>query len=575
MNSEQLLQNFDRIAESPGSIAQLRRFILDLAVRGKLVEQDPNDEPASELLKQIQVEKEKLVQEGKVKQGKLLSDVAKDESTFDIPNNWKWVRFGNIVDFSAGRTPSRHDQSYWNTGDYPWSSIADMKDGEHLSTTKETISQKAKEQIFRAEPSPLGTMLMSFKLTIGKIVRLSIPAYHNEAIISIFPHFAEIDAYLFMSLPQFARVGNTKDAIKGATLNRESISNIILPLPPLAEQHRIVAKVDELMGLCDRLEAAQKDRESQRDRLVASSLHYLNQAAEKEEFRDRVQFYFDRLPKLTTRSEHIKQLRQTILNLAACGKLVPQDPNDEPASELLDRIQMEKKELIAHGRIRKEKPLLPLTISNIPFTIPPSWEWVKIGIASLFIEYGTSQQSAHSEFGVPVLKMGDIQDGKVILGGQKKVSETIDDLPGLYLKNLDLLYNRTNSAELVGKTGIYFGDNDKYTFASYLIRIHCSSISSSPFYFNLAMNAPFFRATQITPHLKQQCGQANVNGTILKNMAIPLPPLAEQDRIVAKVDELMGLCDRLETQISIIETDSRRLLESLLHEATSGIAVKG
>ncbi|WP_310481062.1 restriction endonuclease subunit S, partial [Chamaesiphon sp. VAR_48_metabat_403] len=279
------------------------------------------------------------------------------------------------------------------------------------------------------------------------------------------------------------------------------------------------------------------------------------------------QFYFDRLPKLTTRSEHIKQLRQTILNLAVCGKLVPQDPNDEPASELLKRIQMEKKELIAHGRIRKEKPLLPLTTSNIPFVIPPSWEWVKIGIASLFTEYGTSQQSAHSEFGVPVLKMGDIQDGKVVLGGQKKVSENIDDLPGLYLKNLDLLYNRTNSAELVGKTGIYLGNNDKYTFASYLIRIHYSSISSSPFYFNLTMNAPFFRATQITPHLKQQCGQANVNGTILKNMAIPLPPLAEQHRIVAKVDELMGLCDRLEAQIDITETDSHRLLESLLHEA--------
>jgi type I restriction enzyme, S subunit len=577
MNAEQLLQNFDRIAESPGSIAHLRRFILDLAVRGKLVEQDPNDEPASELLKRIQVKKEKLVKEGKIKQGKLLSDVAKDESTFDIPDNWKWARFGNIVEFSAGRTPSRHDRSYWNTGDYPWISIADMKDGEHLTTTKETISQKAKEQIFRAEPSPLGTMLMSFKLTIGKIVRLSIPAHHNEAIISIFPHFAEIDAYLFMSLPQFARGGNTKDAIKGATLNRESISNIILPLPPLAEQHRIVAKVDELMGLCDRLEAAQKDRESQRDRLVASSLHYLNQATAPAEFcvgvasplENRAKFYFNNLPKLTTRSEHIKQLRQTILNLAVCGKLVPQDPNDEPASELLDRIQIEKKELIAHGRIRREKPLLPLKISNIPFMIPPSWEWVKIGIASLFTEYGTSQQSAHSEYGVSVLKMGDIQDGKVILGGQKKVSETIDDLPGLYLKNLDLLYNRTNSAELVGKTGIYLGDDDKYTFASYLIRIHCSSISSSPFYFNLAMNAPFFRATQITPHLKQQCGQANVNGTILKNMAIPLPPLAEQHRIVAKVDELMGLCDRLEAQIDITETDSRRLLESLLHQVRS------
>lgn len=258
MNAERLLQHFDRIADAPDAIAHLRRFIVDLAVRGKLVDQDHNDEPASELLKRIQLEKAHLESQGKIKRGKLFSKVLEDEINFDIPKNWEWERLGNVVEFSAGRTPSRHDQSYWNTGDHPWISIADMKDGEMLVTTKETISQKAKEQVFRAEPTPIGTMLMSFKLTIGKMVRLSISAYHNEAIISIFPHCVEIDSYLFLVLPQFARGGNTKDAIKGATLNRESISNIILPIPPLAEQHRIVAKVDELMGLCDRLESAQK-----------------------------------------------------------------------------------------------------------------------------------------------------------------------------------------------------------------------------------------------------------------------------------------------------------------------------
>src|SRR5260370_4543664 len=134
---------------------------------------------------------------------------------FPVPLAWAWVRFASIVDFSAGRTPSRHDMSFWNTGDHAWVSIADMKDGQVLTTTKETISDKARERVFGSEPESPGTILMSFKLTIGKIARLGLPAFHNEAIISIRPHLAELDAYLFKILPQFARQGDTTRAIKG------------------------------------------------------------------------------------------------------------------------------------------------------------------------------------------------------------------------------------------------------------------------------------------------------------------------------------------------------------------------
>lgn len=575
MNAELLLQHFERLSEVPDAIPRLRRFILDLAVRGKLVEQDPNDEPAAELLKRIQAEKARLMKEGAIRKQPELTSISADEQLFNVPRNWGWVRFCEIADFSAGRTPSRNDTSFWNSGAYHWVSIADMKDGGTIVGTKETVSEKAKRQVFGAEPCAAGTMIMSFKLTIGKISRLAIPAFHNEAIISISSHLHALEMWLFKVLPQFSRQGNTKDAIKGATLNRDSIANILIPLPPLAEQHRIVAKVDELMALCDQLEAARAEREKSRDRLVAGSLQRLNQPTDNEEaFHEDARFTFNYLPHLTTRPAHIKQLRQTILNLAVRGRLALQDPADEPAAELLKRIQIERQELIEQGRIRRDKPLAPLQEIKRPFMIPTSWEWVKIGDAALFTEYGTSHQSAHSETGIPVLKMGDIQDGALVLGGQKKVPETIDDLPTLYLKKFDLLYNRTNSAELVGKTGIYLGEDDEYTFASYLIRIRCSRRLTSPFYFNLAMNAPYFRTTQIVPHLKQQCGQANVNGTILKNMAIPLPPLAEQNRIVAKVDELMAKCDQLEAQLATTEADSRRFLEAVLQEALTPVLEK-
>jgi type I restriction enzyme S subunit len=339
-----------------------------------------------------------------------------------------------------------------------------------------------------------------------------------------------------------------------------------VPLPPLAEQHRIVAKVDELMALCDRLEAARVTREAVRDRLAAASLARLN-APHPETFQADARFALDALPALTTRPDQIKQLRQTVLNLAVRGKLVLQDSKDESASELLKRIAVERAELIKKKEIRREDPLDPIQSAEMPFDVPARWVWSHIGEAVLFTQYGTSQKSNPSEKGVPVLTMGNVQDGLVVWSNEKRIPETSEDLPALYLRKFDLLYNRTNSAELVGKTGIYLGDDGVRTFASYLIRLRPSLLSSNPRFLNMAMNTPEFRETQIIPLIKKQTGQANVNGTALKNMLIPLPPLAEQCRIVAKVDALMALCDRLEANLTATAATRRRLLDALLAES--------
>ena len=340
------------------------------------------------------------------------------------------------------------------------------------------------------------------------------------------------------------------------------------PLPPVAEQHRIVAKVDELMALCDELEVAKTERERRRDRLAASSLYHLNNCeSDGPTFHNHANFYLNQVPRLVTRQEQVRALHQTVLNLAVRGRLVPQDAADEPASKLLERIQTEKSRRIAEGALRKEKPLSPIREDEAPFAIPTSWSWARIGTCSLLTEYGTSVKSDHIENGVPVLAMGNIQGGQVILNERKRVPSQIEDLPQLFLKRFDLLYNRTNSAELVGKTGIYMGEDDVFTFASYLIRIRFLNNLTSPVYANIAMNAPYFRPTQIVPELRQQCGQANVNGSKLRNMVIPIPPFAEQERIVAKVDELAALCDELEAQITVAQSESHRLLEAVLNEA--------
>ncbi|MGH8645686.1 MAG: restriction endonuclease subunit S [Gammaproteobacteria bacterium] len=217
--------------------------------------------------------------------------------------------------------------------------------------------------------------------------------------------------------------------------------------------------------------------------------------------------------------------------------------------------------------IRREKPLAPIGATEPPFELPSKWVWSRIGDSVLFTQYGTSQKSHSTDKGVPVLTMGNIQDGLVVWGNEKRIPKSSDDLPALYLHKFDILYNRTNSAELVGKTGIYLGENDRRTFASYLIRIRASQTSGCPRYLSMAMNAPEFRETQIVPLIKKQTGQANVNGTALRNMLVPLPPLAEQHRIIAKVDELTALCDRLEASLATCDDTRRRLLDALLAEA--------
>ncbi len=571
MNPDSLLKHFDQISEAPDAVPRLRRFILDLAVRGKLVPQDPNDEPASELLKRIELEKARLVKIGQIRNEMRLPPIEKEELLFDIPDDWFWTRMGNVTTYiQRGKSPK------YSSGDgLPVISQKCIQwDGLHLEWAKkitpESLGSYDDSRFLRE-----GDLLLNSTGTgtIGRVIRVDHPGKHLvcDSHVTVMRCLLVDEHFVCIWLRSDCVYGSIEERATGATnqveLTAALAKNQITPLPPLAEQHRIVTKVGELMALCDELEAAQAKRERRRDRLVATSLHGLNNGASGDELHQNASFYLNHLPRLITRPEHIHQLRRTILNLAVRGKLVPQDPNDEPAKELTKKIEDKKLKLIQSGIMRRQERFSPILKSDEVFPIQCDWLWVKLGDLALSTDYGTSQKSVNIDDGVPVLKMGDIRGGQVCLGEHMKVRRNMDDLPALFLKKLDLLYNRTNSAELVGKTGIYLGPDDKFTFASYLIRIRFALEFTNPHYVNLAMNAPFFRETQVVPHLKQQCGQANVNGTKLKNMIVPLPPLAEQHRIVEKVNGLMKLCDELEAQINNTTAARRQLLEATLHEA--------
>ena len=246
----------------------IRKSILQEAIQGKLVPQIAEEGTAQELLEQIKAEKQKLVIEGKLKKSALNDSVIfrgddnkyyeqigenyndiTDEILFDLPYNWCWCRFSNIVSMTIGKTPARGEQTYWINGKYNWVSISDMVDGGTISTTKEKVSDLAVKEIFSTPISEKGSLLMSFKLSIGKTSILDIDAYHNEAIITIRPVIDKEYAmrnYLFKVLPLIANLGESKDAIKGKTLNSKSLANLLMPLPPLQEQQRIIEQVNIL-----------------------------------------------------------------------------------------------------------------------------------------------------------------------------------------------------------------------------------------------------------------------------------------------------------------------------------------
>jgi type I restriction enzyme S subunit len=236
----------------------LKKSILQEAIQGKLVPQDPNDEPASVLLQRIRKEKEQLVKDGKLKKKDLVTTpITDEEKPFEIPESWEWCRFEDIAQGLCGKTPERGNQDYWLNPQYPWVSISDMTNYGLIKSTKEGISEKA-TGIMR-EISKKGDLLMSFKLTVGRTSILDIDAYHNEAIITVKP-FVDKDNnlrdYLFKLLPLITATGDTKDAIKGRTLNAKSIAALIIPLPPIAEQHRIVSKIEDLFAQIEPLAKA-------------------------------------------------------------------------------------------------------------------------------------------------------------------------------------------------------------------------------------------------------------------------------------------------------------------------------
>ncbi|MDK1184519.1 restriction endonuclease subunit S [Cronobacter turicensis] len=542
-------------------IKKLRELILELAVRGKLVPQDPNDEPASELLKRIAAEKAELVKQGKIKKQKPLPEIREDEKPFELPEGWEWVRLGELFNsIASGGTPSKSNPEFWN-GDIPWASVKDLGKEKYISKTQDYISHQGLEA--GSKLADEGDILICTRMGLGKIGIASRPVAFNQDLKSV-KLTSSIPLDFFFNTYSTVKIKGKGTTVEG--IKQEQLLNYVIGLPTVNEQHQIVEKVDELMSLCDQLEQQSLTSLEAHQQLVETLLATLTDSQNAEELAEswvRISQYFDTL--FTTEAS-IDALKQTLLQLAVMGKLVPQDPNDEPASELLKRIAQEKAQLVKEGKIKKQKPLPPVSDEEKPFDLPEGWSFCRLqDITNLITDGKHGDCSNKSDSGYYFLSAKDINDGKLNYKFARQIEpdEFLEVHKRTNLQIGDICM--VNTGATVGKMAIV--DDDALVSHTTFQKSVAIIKPASPFIFNLYIY--IFLESQ-APALRIKSGGSAINNLLLgdlKKNITSLPPLGEQKRIVNKVNELNFICGQLKSRLQSAQQTQLHLADALTDAA--------
>ena len=486
---------------------QLRASILQDAIQGKLVEQRPEEGTGEELYQQIQAEKQRLIQEKKIKKEKPLAEISEDEIPFDIPESWKWVRWGEVINIVSAR---RVHQSDWKSEGIPFYRAREIvKLAENGFVDNELfISEELFEELSKSGVPHSGDLMVTAVGTLGKtyIVRPEDHFYYKDASVICFENFGHILPeylkYLMASELMRKQIKSNSGGTTVSTLTMVRMAEYILPFPPLAEQKRIVAKIEELLPLVDRYAVSY------------GNLEQLN-------------------------AKFPEDMKKSILQYAIQGKLVEQRAEEGTGEELYQQIQAEKQRLIQEKKIKKEKPLVEISEDEIPFDIPESWKWVRWGNLSFSIQYGYNAPAKKSGR-IRMVRISDIQGGKVIWDSIPFCDIKEEEIPTYLLSSNDILFARTGGT--VGKSYIVKEIPEEAIYAGYLIRTRYSDMLCPEYLYYFMQTHLYW--TQLR-NGTIATAQPNCNGQTLSKMILPLPPLAEQKRIVAKIEELLPLCDRL------------------------------
>lgn len=562
---ERLDRYFDTAFSAPDGIKKLRELILTLAMQGKLVPQDPNDPPACELMKHIEKEKKRLAKEGKIKQLKPLPDINPGELPYELPNGWRWARLAEISEIIGGVTYSKNQANDSYTAGMVELLRANNINGEINFSDTLFIPSDVVDDVQRLR---YGDILVATSSgsphLVGKAAQFLVD---RECTFGAFcgvirPYSDVVQIYLdrYCRTPLYR--GQTQKEGKGIgiqNLNKEALKNLLIPIPSLPEQHRIVAKIDQLMARCDELEKLRVERERKRFAVHSAAIKQLLDAENRDCHTRAWQFLSRNFGELNTVKENVAELRKAILQLAMQGKLVPQDSYDPPTSELLKEIKAEKQRLVKEGKIKQTELLPEIKPEERPYELPKGWEWVRLYDISNKIHYGYTASANYDIQDVRLLRITDIQENRVNWESVPGCDVKKSDVSQFLLADNDILIARTGGT--VGKSYLVQGLSVDAVFASYLIRVIPSS----------RMGARFLKYYVESPLYWKQLfaacsgtGQPNVNGASLSQLILPLPPSKEQHRIVAKIDQLMTLCEELEQKISAGTNKQAKLLNAVM-----------
>jgi len=561
MNLKTFFEHFDTLAEAPNGIQRLRELILDMAVRGKLVPQDPEDEPVEKLLSILESQKKGLRKKGKIPQQKKLYSVTPEEFLFEIPASWSWERMAYIFDVRDGT----HDTPQYVSEGIPFLTSKNISSGKLDFESCKFIREVDHIEFSKRSHVEKGDIIFAMIGSIGNPVLVDTDKEFSIKNVALFKSFLPQDMDLnFLKVYLDYATNLMKDSSSGAVQRFVSLTflrNYPFPLPPLAEQKRIVAKVDELMALCDALEAAQQTRNTLRQKLRASALDGLMNAPSNTDLETAWAFVRDNWGLMCDQPEDVEGLRQVVLQVAVQGRLVQQNSQDEHAQVLKARIETEKKKLQRDRVIPKCRPMPSIEASEKLFQIPNNWCWCRWNDVAFHIGDVDHKMPTEIKDGIPYVSPRDFGDGNSIdFTGAKKISlEDFNRLSAKIQPKLgDIIFPRygTIGENRLVETGINF-------LASY----SCAVIKTAQGFID-----PRFQFYYSISHIVKneiqrytnKTTQANVGIKSIQNFIFPLPPLAEQKRIVAKVDELMKLCDHLEASLRQQQETAQALAASAL-----------
>lgn len=565
MTPHDLLANFEVLAKAPSGIQHLRELVLELAVRGKLVDQSPREEPVGDLLRRIKVDQANLIRAKKIRAGRPLLQICEDELPFHIPPSWAWIRLGDIGDWGAGATPTRGNSKFFG-GPTNWFKSGELNDGRLVGPSVETITPLALSNFSLRENRPGDVLIALYGATIGKLAILDSPGTTNQAVCACTCFADAYNHYLFLFLMAWRR-RFTAQGTGGAqpNISKEKVVSTIFPLPPLPEQRRIVTRADELMALLDRLEVKHKERETVCAASRESALSALRDAPTLEDVETAWLVIQERFHDLFTKPEDVEPLRQTILFLSGEGRLVPQDHRGGTAFDLLKEILFAKATGAKGGRskIRKEDAYPNAEETRPP--LPVGWTWVSIEQCCEVM--GGIQKTASrrpKENAFPYLRVANVQRGRFDLTEIAKFELEPGELERWRLEPSDLLIVEGNGSEgEIGRCAMWTGQIQNCVHQNHIIRCRAFLPKIAPYilhYLNSPQGVATMKSLAVTTS-----GLYNLSVGKIRSIWFPLPPEGEQSHILQRVEKLMQGMEELREVLTAEESLSNAFAAAAVH----------